>query len=66
MSRIILETGLCRRKVLEHAFPESKERAHAVNTFWSVYVLDGQLSYALGLPMMLQDAYIDSQFWEPV
>jgi len=66
LARIILEFGLNRRKVVLRAFADPEEVKEAVNTFWTIFVLDRQLSYALGLPKNLQDVDIDSDFPLPV
>ncbi|KUJ17021.1 uncharacterized protein LY89DRAFT_646140 [Mollisia scopiformis] len=62
LTRIILEFGLHRRKVVLRIFDDPEEATKAVNTFWTIFVLDRQFSYALGLPKNLQDVDIDSDF----
>jgi hypothetical protein len=66
LARIILEFGLHRQKVVLRVFQDAKECKKAVNTVWTIFVLDRQLSYALGLPKNLQDVDIDSDFPLPV
>ncbi|KAF2095117.1 hypothetical protein NA57DRAFT_59864 [Rhizodiscina lignyota] len=66
LTRIILELGLNRLVVLDRSFPDPSDRAQAVNTIWTVYVLDQHLSYALGLSMALRDMNLDPAFPPPV
>ena len=48
------------------ALEDPGEGKKAINAFWAIFVLDRQLSYALGLPKNLQDVDIDSGLPLPV
>ncbi|RFU73369.1 hypothetical protein TARUN_8891 [Trichoderma arundinaceum] len=62
LTRLILESGLNRYQVVLRTFESIDKRKNATDIFWVIFVLDRQLSYALGLPKNLQDADIDSCF----
>ncbi len=66
ISRIIFELGLTREIVLARVFPDSKDRVRAINTIWTVFILEQHLSYALGLPNAMQGLRLDSTFPPPV
>jgi hypothetical protein len=66
VARIVLELGLNRQRVLLRSFPDNKRCTEAINIVWSIFVLDRQLSYTLGLPITLQDVHIDGNFPAPV
>jgi hypothetical protein len=61
-----LELGLNLQKVVVRTFEDPEELTNVVNTFWTIFVLDRQMSYALGLPKSLQDADIDNGLLLPV
>ncbi|KIW29526.1 uncharacterized protein PV07_05339 [Cladophialophora immunda] len=58
--RMALELGLNLKKVVVRTFEDSAKRINVVNTFWTIFVLDRQMSYALGLPKSLEDADVDN------
>ncbi|KAK4069731.1 transcriptional regulator family: Fungal Specific TF [Trichoderma aggressivum f. europaeum] len=60
LTRLILEFGLHKGKVLMSMFKEPSSYKLAVNMFWTAFVLDCQLSYSLGLPRHIQDKDIDN------
>lgn len=64
-ARQCLELGLHRRETYNTLFSDEVERAAAVRTFWSVYVLDRRWSFGTGMPFALQDADIDPQLPKP-
>ena len=66
IARIILELGLNRALVLDRSFPDPKSHSRAVNVIWTIFVLEKQLSFALGLPATLQKPCIDPLFPRPV
>ncbi|KAJ9636619.1 hypothetical protein H2204_005219 [Knufia peltigerae] len=66
ISRIVYELGLNREIVLTRLFPDVESRGRAINTVWTVYVLEQHLSYALGLPNLKQGLHIDSSFPRPI
>ena len=66
VTRIILELGLNRQIVLDRSFPDPRDRAQALNTIWSAFVLDQHLSYSLGLSMAVRDLHLDPSFPGPV
>jgi hypothetical protein len=61
-----IELGLHRRDSLYKAVSDDVERSHAINLFWSIYVLDRRWSFGTGMPFALQDADIDPTLPEPV
>ncbi|KAL5083796.1 hypothetical protein Trisim1_000922 [Trichoderma cf. simile WF8] len=60
LTRLILEFGLHKNKVLMSMFKEPSSYQLAINMFWTAFVLDCQLSYSLGLPRHIQDKDIDN------
>ena len=66
MVRRALELGLHRRGIVSRPNADGQILVNAVNTFWSIYVLDKQWSFAVGLPQSLQDGDIDPDLPEPV
>ena len=66
MVRRALELGLHRCGTISRCGSDSNNPVNAVNTFWTIYVLDRQWSFAVGLPQSLQDRDIDSDLPEPV
>ncbi|KAH0529683.1 hypothetical protein TsFJ059_004397 [Trichoderma semiorbis] len=60
LTRLILEFGLYKNKVLMSMFKEPSSYKLAINMFWTAFVLDCQLSYSLGLPRHIQDKDIDN------
>lgn len=64
--RMALELGLNRQKVVVRTVQDAGKRVDVVNMFWTVFVLDRQMSYALGIPKNLQDADVDSGLPLPV
>ncbi|PNP56582.1 hypothetical protein THARTR1_03278 [Trichoderma harzianum] len=60
LTRLILEFGLHKSKVLMSMFKEPGSYKLAINMFWTAFVLDCQLSYSLGLPRHIQDKDIDN------
>ncbi|KAI1174679.1 fungal-specific transcription factor domain-containing protein [Nemania sp. FL0916] len=62
--RLCLELGLHRRDVVEQ-IKDEEERRLAVNTFWSVYVLDRRWAFSAGLPYILPDEEIDPDLPAP-
>ncbi|KIW95882.1 uncharacterized protein Z519_02947 [Cladophialophora bantiana CBS 173.52] len=66
VSRIILELGLNRKMVLDRSFPDIKIRSQAINTVWTVFVLEQHLSYALGFSNAMQNLHPESNFPPPV
>ena len=65
-ARNCLELGLHRRETYDTLFPDPDERAAAVRTFWSIYVLDRRWSFGTGMPFALQDSDIDENLPKPV
>jgi hypothetical protein len=65
-ARQCLELGLHRRETYDALFPDAEERATAIRTFWSVYVLDRRWSFGTGMPFAIQDADIDPNLPKPV
>jgi hypothetical protein len=65
-ARQCLELGLHRRETYNLIFQDEEERASAIRTFWSVYVLDRRWSFGTGLGLALQDSDIDPQLPKPV
>jgi len=61
-----LELGLNLEKVVVRTFEDPEKRTNVVNTFWTIFVLDRQMSYALGLPKSLEDADVDNGLPLPV
>jgi hypothetical protein len=61
-----LELGLNLQKVVVRTFEDPERLTNVVNTFWTIFVLDRQMSYALGLPKSLQDADVDNGLLLPV
>ncbi|KAH8812522.1 hypothetical protein F5884DRAFT_750829 [Xylogone sp. PMI_703] len=53
----ILELGMNKPKVLNKYFPGHDDHALAITLVWSIFVLDQQLSYALGLPAITQNRF---------
>ena len=66
ISRIILELGLNRRVILERSFPNIKCRIVAINTLWTIFVLEQHLSYALGFSNAMPNLRLESDFPQPV
>ncbi|KAI1123579.1 hypothetical protein F5Y10DRAFT_285913 [Nemania abortiva] len=68
VARLVLELGLNREIVLDRSFPDKVMRSQAVNTIWTVFVLDQQISYALGLTTATRDLYLrlDPCFPKPI
>lgn len=66
VTRIIIELGLNHRVVLDRSFPDDSARGQALTMLWSVYVLERQLKYALGLGTTSQDFFLDSNLPDPV
>ncbi|KAF2740003.1 hypothetical protein EJ04DRAFT_456614 [Polyplosphaeria fusca] len=64
-ARQSLELGLHRRETYETVFTVPEERAAAIRTFWSVYVLDRRWSFGTGMPFALQDTDIDPNLPKP-
>ncbi|KAI0391919.1 hypothetical protein F5Y17DRAFT_383138 [Xylariaceae sp. FL0594] len=62
--RLCLELGLHRRDVIDQIRDED-ERWTAVNTFWSVYVLDRRWAFSAGLPYVVSDEEIDPDLPSP-
>ncbi|KAI1111693.1 fungal-specific transcription factor domain-containing protein [Nemania sp. NC0429] len=62
--RLCLELGLHRRDVIDQ-IKDEEERRLAVNTFWSVYVLDRRWAFSAGLPYVLPDEEIDPDLPSP-
>ncbi|OAL19585.1 hypothetical protein AYO22_09747 [Fonsecaea multimorphosa] len=60
LTRMALELGLNLKKVVVRTFQDPTTRINVVNTFWTIFVLDRQMSYALGLPKSLEDADVDN------
>lgn len=66
VTRIILELGLNREIVLIRSFPDASTRSWAINTIWSIYVLERQLSYGLGVANAAQELHLEPTFPRPV
>ena len=66
LTRIILELGFDRDIVLARAFPNKRTRVRAVNTIWTIFVVERQLTYALGLSDAIQCLRLEPSFPEPV
>ncbi|OCT53638.1 hypothetical protein CLCR_09729 [Cladophialophora carrionii] len=66
VSRIILELGLNRKAVLDRSFPDIKTRVRAINTIWTVFVLEQHLSYALGFSDAMPNLRLEANFPQPV
>ena len=66
MVRLAVEKGLHRRGTLLRPSFYGQKPVKATNLFWTVYVLDSQWSYAVGLPKSMQDADIDPELPDPV
>ncbi|OAP56058.1 hypothetical protein AYL99_09237 [Fonsecaea erecta] len=66
VSRIILELGLNRKMVLDRSFADIKSRSQAINTVWTVVVLEQHLSYALGFSNAMQNLHPEPYFPQPV
>ncbi|GAD93001.1 catechol dioxygenase [Paecilomyces variotii No. 5] len=66
VARIILELGLNREIVLSRSFPNQRQHAQVVNTIWSIFVLEQQLSYSLGLSVATNDLRLDASFPGPI
>ncbi|KIX10236.1 uncharacterized protein Z518_01317 [Rhinocladiella mackenziei CBS 650.93] len=66
VTRTILELGLNREIVLARSFPNPSTRIRAINTIWTVYVLERQLSYGLGVTNAVQDLRLEATFPQPV
>jgi hypothetical protein len=63
---MVLELGLNRDIVLARAFPDSKTRVRAINTIWTIYVLEQHLSYALGFSNAMHGLRLELDFPQPV
>ncbi|KAF2276045.1 fungal-specific transcription factor-like protein [Westerdykella ornata] len=63
--RQCFELGLHRRETYDIIFTNAAERAAAVRTFWSVYVLDRRWSFGTGMPFAMQEADIDPNLPKP-
>ncbi|EXJ64205.1 hypothetical protein A1O7_00541 [Cladophialophora yegresii CBS 114405] len=66
VSRIILELGLNRKAVLDRSFPEINSRVQAINTIWTIFVLEQHLSYALGFSDAMPNLRLEANFPQPV
>ncbi|ETI27198.1 hypothetical protein G647_09881 [Cladophialophora carrionii CBS 160.54] len=66
VTRIILELGLNREIVLVRSFPDASTRSWAINTIWTVYVLERQLSYGLGVANAAQELHLEQTFPRPL
>ena len=66
VTRIILELGLNQRVVLDRSFPDNRSRSQALTMLWSVFVLERQLRYSLGLTITTQDFVLDPALPDPV
>ncbi|UKZ49693.1 hypothetical protein TrVGV298_003941 [Trichoderma virens] len=60
LTRLILEFGLHKSKVMMSMFKEPGQYNTAINMFWTAFVLDCQLSYSFGLPRHIQDKDVDN------
>ena len=65
VARLCLELGLHRREGVEKIV-DPTERTTALNTFWSVYMLDRRWSFSTGLPFVCHDDMIDPKLPYPV
>ncbi|KIM92691.1 hypothetical protein OIDMADRAFT_185063 [Oidiodendron maius Zn] len=65
MVRQALELGLHRRGTFSRPIIDGQNLVRAVEAFWTIYVLDGHWSFAVGLPRSLQNADIDPDLPEP-
>jgi hypothetical protein len=63
--RLCLELGLHRRDIIDQIRDED-ERWTAINTFWSVYVLDRRWAFSAGLPYVVSDEEVDPDLPAPV
>ncbi|OAL20108.1 hypothetical protein AYO22_09258 [Fonsecaea multimorphosa] len=66
VTRIILELGLNREIVLIRSFPDASTRSWVVNTIWTIYVLERQLSYGLGVANAAQELRLEPTFPRPL
>ncbi|OAP54844.1 hypothetical protein AYL99_11292 [Fonsecaea erecta] len=66
VTRIILELGLNREIALVRSFPDTSTRMWAINTIWTIYVLERQLSYGLGVANAAQELRLEPTFPRPV
>lgn len=64
VSRLCMELGLHRREGLAN-IPDEGSRRHALNTFWTAYVLDRRWSFGTGLPYVCHDDMIDPKLPMP-
>jgi hypothetical protein len=64
--RIIMELGLNRKIVLDRAFTDDQRRNQAINSVWTVFVLDQHLSHALGFTNALSNLRFEDNFPWPV
>lgn len=65
-ARQCLELGLHRRETYTELFSDPEEHTTAVQTFWSIYILDRRWSFGTGMPFALQDSDIDPDLPKPV
>ena len=65
VARMCLELGLHRLEGLRRIADE-QARKHALNTFWTTYILDRRWSFATGLPFVFHDDKIDPKLPYPV
>lgn len=64
--RVILELGLNQHIALNRSFTDQKIRSQVVNTIWTLYVLEQQVSYSLGISAAIRNLRIDPGFPRPV
>lgn len=65
-SRLCLEMGLHRRSAVEKAYSDAGERTIAMQTFWSVYMLERRTSLGQGIPFSLQENIVDPSLFSMV
>lgn len=65
-AREALVLGMHRKESLFAAFPDEKQRALAMRTFWCIYALDRRWSFGTSLSFALQEDDIDPELPEPV
>ena len=61
-----LEMGMHRQDSMIRSFPQADQLSDAINTFWSIYILDRRWSIGIGIPFIIQDDDIDSNLPKPV
>ena len=62
---MVMECGLDRRLALDRAFKNLGQRTQAINTIWTIQILELNLSYALGL-YTAATLHIEASFPRPV